>query len=487
MTGTWNGHNNMNIVKIIQQESKKYLNHVAIREAVSSFTYEQLFENVKDIAQKLRNEKIKKHARVALLCPEGAEYIILVLAILSLDAVAVPIHLNSSKKEIKRVIDEMKMEYFIFEETLYGSGEKYAPFFISYKKHSFVFQHLNGKLTEQKEFESLNPAFIRFSSGTTGKSKGVVISHESILERTDAADQVLKISSQDVILWVLSMSCHFVVTIILFLRRGATLILCEQSIPQGLVAGLSQQEITFIYAAPIHYQAMVRTVNINPNICSQVRMAVSTAVSLNEQIAKKFREKFGLEVSAAYGIIEIGLPFINNSGNPEFRLSVGKMLPGYDIYIEDQDVKGIGSVYLKGPGMFDAYFSPWQTRNQVLKDGWFKTGDLGRIDENGFLYLYGRLDQVINFMGMKIFTEEVKQVLESFPDIQEAFVYGEPHDSFGQIPKARIVLKSTKSQLDVDELRRFCYEVLAGYKVPKDFECIASLKKTVNDKIMMKQ
>ena len=477
----------MNIVKVIQQESKKYLNHVAIRETISSFTYEQLFENIKDISQKLENKEIKKYARVALLCPDGADYIILVLAILSLNAVAVPINLNSSKKEINRIIDEMKIEYFIFDETLYDSNEKHVPFFISYKKHSFAIQHLNKKLTEQNEFESLNPAFIRFTSGTTGKSKGVVISHESILERTDAANQVLKISSQDVILWVLSMSCHFVVSILLFLRRGATLVLCEQSMPQGLATGLSQQDITFIYASPIYYQAMVSFVNINPNACSQVRMAVSTAVSLNGKVAKEFREKFGFEVSIAYGIIEIGLPFINHSGNSEFRSSVGKMLPGYEIYIEDKDVKGIGSVYLKGPGIFDAYFSPWQIRNQALKEGWFKTGDLGRIDENGFLYLYGRSDQIINFMGMKIFAEEVKQVLESFPEIHEAFIYGEPHDSFGQIPKARIVLQSTKLPLDIDGLRRFCYEVLASYKVPKDFECVDSLKKTMNGKTMIEQ
>ncbi len=477
----------MNIVKVIQQESKEYLNHVAIKETVSSFTYEQLFENIKDISQKLENKEIKKYARVALLCPDGADYIILVLAILSLNAVAVPISLNSTKKEINRIIDEMKIEYFIFDETLYDSNEKHVPFFISYKKHSFAIQHLNKKLTEQIEFESLNPAFIRFTSGTTGKSKGVVISHESILERTDAANQVLKISSQDVILWVLSMSCHFVVSILLFLRRGATLVLCEQSMPQGLATGLSQQDITFIYASPIYYQAMVSSVNINPNACSQVRMAVSTAVSLNGKVAKEFREKFGFEVSTAYGIIEIGLPFINHSGNSEFRSSVGKMLPGYEIYIEDKDVKGIGSVYLKGPGIFDAYFSPWQIRNQALKEGWFKTGDLGRIDENGFLYLYGRSGQIINFMGMKIFAEEVKQVLESFPEIREAYVYGEPHDSFGQIPKARIVLQSTKLPLDIDGLRHFCYEVLASYKVPKDFECVDSLKKTMNGKTMIEQ
>ncbi len=477
----------MNIVRIIQQETNKYSDHIALREAVSSLTYAQLLENVIEIAEKLKSHDIKKYDRVALLCPEGMDYIILVLAILYLDAVAVPIHLNSSKTETKRIIEDMKIGYLICEETLFGSDEKYVPFLTSYQKYSFVIRGFNGKLTEQNEFESMNPAFIRFSSGTTGKSKGVVISHQSILERTDAADQVLKISSQDVILWVLSMSCHFVVTILLFLRRGATIVLCEQSLPQGLIVGLSQQEITFIYATPIHYQAMVRSENVNIDNCSQVRMAVSTAVSLNEQVAREFREKFGTEVSPAYGLIEIGLPCINHSGDPETRMSVGKLLPGYEIYIEDKDVNGIGPVYLRGPGMFDAYFKPWQNRYQVLKEGWFKTGDIGRLDENGFLYLCGRLDQVINFMGMKIFAEEVKQVLESFPGIHQAFVYGEQHDSFGQIPKARIVLESTKLQLNIDELRRFCYEVLAGYKVPKDFECVASLKKTKNDKIMIEQ
>jgi len=90
-------------------------------------------------------------------------------------------------------------------------------------------------------------------------------------------------------------------------------------------------------------------------------------------------------------------------------------------------------------------------------------------------------------MGMKIFAEEVRQVLESFPNIQEAFVFGEPHKSFGQIPKAHIVLELKTLQLDVDALRRFCYGILASYKVPKDFKCVTSLKKTMSDKVMMEQ
>ena len=477
----------MNIVEVIQQETKRYLNHIALREASTSLTYEQLFEKVKVFAHDLKTREIKKHARVALLCPEGTDYILLILAILSLDTVAVPIPFNASKDEIERILEEMKIEYFIFDKKLYTSDEKSTPFLVFQQKHTFVIQHLARKLKEQEEFESVNPAFIRFTSGTTGKCKGVVLSHETIIERTDAANPVLKINNRDVILWVLSMSYHFVVTILLFLRCGATILLCERAMPQGLITGLQQQKVTFIYAAPIHYLTMVQSDKITPVLCSQVRMAVSTTVNLNEQTAKTFREKFGFELSSAYGLIEVGLPFINHSGSPEHRQSVGTLLPGYECRLDDKDAHGVGTVYLKGSGMFDAYFKPWQSRKQVFKDGWFQTGDLGRFDENGFLCLLGRIGQVINFMGMKIFTDEVRQVLESFPDIQEAFVFGVPHVSLGQIPKARIVLASKKQQLDDDKLRRFCYKKLATYKVPKDFECVASLKKTLSDKMMMVQ
>ena len=121
----------MNIINVIQQESKRYLNHVALCEASASLTYEQLFELVKESAENLKAQEIKKHARVALLCPEGIDYIVLVLAILSMDAVAIPIPFNSSKKEIKRILEEMEIECFVFDEMLYIVDEKPATFFIS--------------------------------------------------------------------------------------------------------------------------------------------------------------------------------------------------------------------------------------------------------------------------------------------------------------------------------------------------------------------
>ena len=163
----------------------------------------------------------------------------------------------------------------------------------------------------ESEYYKINPAFIRFSSGTTGASKGVVLSHEAILERTDAADKGLRITSEDTVLWVLSMSFHFVVTILLFLRRAATIVLCSHDFPGSLVEGVAKHKGTFIYASPFHYNLLARSDLLSPGSLSNVRLAVSTAMQLPAAIAEQFSEKFGFELAEAYGIIEVGLPFIN--------------------------------------------------------------------------------------------------------------------------------------------------------------------------------
>jgi acyl-CoA synthetase (AMP-forming)/AMP-acid ligase II len=132
--------------------------------------------------------------------------------------------------------------------------------------------------------------------------------------------------------------------------------------------------------------------------------------------------------------------------------------------------------------MLDAYYSPWRGRDEILTDGWFKTGDLGKIDPDGFLTIVGREKDVINFVGMKIFAQEVESVLNQHPQVKESLLYGAVHAEYGQLPIAKIVVRHD-SDLDANDLRRFCYQRLAQYKVPKDFEFVDSLPKTASGKI----
>jgi len=473
-----------NIVETIQLERSAYLDKLAFVHGKRRVTYAELLTVVDTVSVELRKISVKAGNRVAFICEDSIDYVILSLAVLKLSAVIVPVPFASSKEEIQMVLKEVKVNFLIFERGVYVSRKAKRLKTKSCLDKEFLFLWRASGENPPAEFFNMNPAFIRFSSGTTGAYKGVVISHEAIIQRTDAADKGLRVTSDDTILWVLSMSFHFVVTILLFLRRGARIILTGNSFPDGLLTALKENRPNFIYASPIHYHLLARLETIPREELATVRIAVSTAVELPFEIAKMFRAKFGFELSQAYGIIEVGLPFINISQAVSKRGSVGRILPDYRIKLINQNNAHKGEICLKGKGFFSAYFSPWKSAREILDGSWFNTGDIGKIDNDGFLFILGRTKNLINFNGMKIFPAEVEFVLRRYALIQEALVYGLPHSEYGNLPVADIVLrKEHKKSFDAQDLRAFCYQYLAKYKVPKEFRCVEKLEKTLSGKL----
>jgi long-chain acyl-CoA synthetase len=473
----------MNIFGTIKQAVEGLGTKVAVIDGDTQITYDQLIVSAELVAETLRTNGVGRLHRVGLLCDDSIDYIITSLAILSLSAAIVPVSPEQTSEEIETVIERIDVDFLVAEPRLRQGG--YSDPLLSKGFIEKEFMIVKRTVTERPkaEYYRINPAFIRFSSGTTGMSKGVVLSHEAILDRTDAADRGLRITPGDTVLWVLSMSFHFVVTILLFLRRGATIVLCGRRFPETLIEGIAKHKGTFIYASPFHYNLLSRTDALTKDALKSVRLAVSTAMKLPEDIAGDFFTKFGFELTEAYGIIEVGLPFVRLSGGRDKRGSVGKPLPDYQIQLDRKDAGGVGLIRIKGKGMLDAYYSPWQGRDDILVDGWFTTGDLGRIDGDGFLFIVGREKDVINFIGMKVFAQEVEAVLNQHPQVKESLVYGASHAVYGQLPMAKIVLREGTGRLEVNDLRRYCYEHLAQYKVPKDYEFVDQLTKTASGKI----
>lgn len=470
----------MNIVEIIRSACADKLDRIAIVQEETRITYRQLFDRIDLLANKLTTLGVQRGRRVIFHSPDSIDYVVGALAILQAGGAVVPVPDSLTAAEIQDIITRMDGMGVLRqrEKKAEDIGLPHEPVDEVFYWHARI---ASGELDDR--CARLDAAFIRFSSGTTGQSKGVLLSHTSIAQRLSAANDGLKVTQEDVILWVLGMSHHFVVSILLFLRQGATIVIGHRQFPFSIIQAVNAHAVTLIYGSPVHLYLLAASDAVKAEALQQVRLAVSTAMKLPAPIARQFEGKFGFPPAQAYGIIEIGLPFVNPWTDDD---SLGKPLPAYALQIEQPDGQGVGQVLIRGQGMFDAYVFPWKTRDEVLKEGWFDTGDLGRLDDAGRLRLLGRSKSVIVCAGMKIFPEEVEEVIGLHPGVLASLVEGKAHEQFGQVPVARVQIKPGVSQPQevINQLRAHCMHRLTSYKVPVSFEMVDHLPRTPSGKLM---
>jgi long-chain acyl-CoA synthetase len=470
----------MNIVEVIRREAKPFRDKTAIIEGDRAITYMELLDQIGALSGILAEQGIAAGQRIALRCADGIDYVIGSLALLECGAAVVPVADSLTESEVRETIERIDVVGVLTQVTLPGlcGDERGKPIGDLFRWHSRT-----SRSEMDERCRTLGAAFIRFSSGTIGESKGVLISHRSVVERTDAANRGLAITERDVILWVLGMSHHFVVSILLFLRRGATIIVANRQFPFSVLDAVQKHPINFIYGSPVHYYLLACAGTISPDALKNVRLAISTSMKMPAEISESFFKKFGFAPAEAYGIIEIGLPFINTE--PGGHQTVGRILPDYQLRIVHPDQHGVGEVQIKGNGMFDAYCWPWRLRDECLVDGWFQTGDLGRVDESGRLSLLGRSKTVIVCAGMKVFPEEVEEVINSLPGVKESLVSGREHPQYGQTAVAQVVVNGNVDDPEavIESLRAHCCARLSSYKVPVEFTAVQSLPKTASGKL----
>lgn len=393
--------------------------------------------------------------RIGLRAPSGADYIVLALAILKAGACFVPIPQELTESEQSELIGRTALHAVLTVKN----AEEWI---------------LEAQSPPEVPW-GLNAAFIRFSSGTTARSKGVLITHETLLARITAANEGLRIGKEDRVLWVLPMAHHFAVSIILYLYHGATTILAPASDPAVMLRLAREHAATVMYGSPYHYAMLAG--QPDADALGSLRLAVSTAFALSTEVAELFRLKTGLHLTQGMGIIEAGLPILNLEHAAEKPASIGKPLPSFEVKLDD------GELMIRGPGLFDAYLSPWQPREAVLRDGWLPTGDIAEVDAEGCLFLKGRVRSVINVGGMKCFPEEVEAVLKSHPAVKAARVSGRAHPALGWVPVAEVIAEKGAESSLAGDLKKLCQQRLSAYKVPLTFSFVSELPLTASGKL----
>jgi acyl-CoA synthetase (AMP-forming)/AMP-acid ligase II len=451
-----------------------------------SLTFGAVAREADRVAAFLRAQGVERGQRIGLLAPNGMAYLPAAFGLLSADACLVPIASNLTPVEAREILDRVDVNGCLVwpEADRFPRVEARARL-SGGECDGFEFRWIQREAEAPAGFRGLNPAFIRFTSGTTAHSKGVVLSHEATAARVAASDRVLGFSEQDRILWVLPLAYHFAVTIVAYVRAGAQVLMCSDAKPRLMVEAIERHRATVLYASPLHFERMA---NLGPSSALRsLRVALSTSAPIAPSVMERFESAYGIRVGQAYGIIEAGLPCINPGTGDVPAASVGRPVPGYEVAVLSDEGErlssgAMGEIGLRGDGLFSAYYAPWTTREQISRDGWFLTGDIGVLDASGALHLKGRKKAVIFVAGLKFFPEEVEQCIDQFPGVRESRVFARPHPHLGEIPYAEIALGG--AAIDVEALKAHCNTRLSPYKVPLEFRIVDAVPRTPGGKIL---
>lgn len=471
------------VYKVLESAASLWPDNKAIIDELGTVSFSELYFEVEGLRSQLISRGIGSGQAVGMMAKNGRNFIIGIFAIVGTGACVMPMSHQLKREEVDEQIHNGQLSFIL--DDLSGVDPFGSSDLIDLNKGQ-IRVAMTGLFSSRFAPHVDQPAFMRFTSGTTGRAKGVLISQQSAIERIEGANEELQLGPQDVVVWVLPMAYHFVVSILLYVRYGATIAIARDFLPQSILESINTYKGTLLYASPMQIRLLAR-VEEEIQIPTMKRV-ISTSAAISTDACMDFYTKYKVPVSQAYGIIEIGLPIINFQKSLEFPNAVGHALPSYDVAILDDDYNPVedgklGHLAIKGKGMFDAYLNPPLTRVEVTQNGYFLTADFARKQADGLIVVEGRQKSVINVSGNKVFPEEVEGILESLPAIELAKISGVAHPLMGQIIQAEVVLKPGMS-VDVEAVLTYCRKRLSTYKVPQRLVVVDQLEMTKTGKIV---
>lgn len=471
----------------LAEAAQRWSDDIAVIEADRKISFFELFNAANAIAASLSTLSGLDGKGIGLMCGNSSHFVSALFGCSATGAVVMPVLPGTKPAEIENLFKESGIRFLLAQKkSMLNFSSSIEQRNIGYDFVLYIFKDIIPL-----EITSIFPgaAFIRPSSGTTGKSKGVVISHQAVFERTQAANDGLKLDHQSRILWVMPMAFHFVVSILLYVRYGACIIINDDFTAASMIGNANRNQATLLYASPLHYRLLAAEDGDKKFLT--LKTAVSTSAGLEPSVSAAFFEKYGLPVSQAYGIIEIGLPFLNTSASPKRSGSIGCALPQYRAAILDENLNELprgeqGAFAVSGPGMFSGYLWPVKQGKEILSGPWFLTGDIAAMDQDGYVFIKGRSKSMINVSGNKVFPEEVEAVLKMHEGVDEVRVYGGMHPVTGELVQAEIILHPGYL-IQAEDLISMCREHLAPYQVPQRIFFVNDIAKTGTGKVSRKK
>lgn len=480
----------MNIADHIERGCRDYPDHPALIFDGQEITYRECDQAASKAAGAFADAGVQAGDRVALFLPNMPEFALAYLGALKLGAVAVSINANLKLNEVEFILDDCGPRVAVTTPELREYLPSGALDRVFETGTSFDLALAGAApVTQARTMRPDDPAVIVYTSGTTGQPKGATLSHANVVLNIAAKRRYLGIRAEDRGLLFMPLYHCFGQNAVFnaFLQAGATVVLQRRFDLNHALESIARDGVTMFFGVPTVYSLLLD--HVNPAELSTVRYYFCAAAPLSVEIENRWAEKFSRPIHQGYGLTETS-PFASYNHLEEYRPgSIGTPIEGVEMKVVNPD-SGLdagpgeqGEIVVRGHNVMLGYWNrPEETAN-VIRDGWFHTGDIGRVDNDGYFFIDDRLSDMIISGGVNVYPAEIENVLYAHPSVAEAAVYGVPETLLGEQVCADIVLRSG-DRASESEIRTFCRERLAGVKVPALVRFVAEIPKGPTGKIL---
>jgi long-chain acyl-CoA synthetase len=509
----------LNLSVVLEDSAKRFAERAAVVLGGQRLTYAQVDAAANQVANLLVSRGINPGDKVALSCPNLPYFPVIYYGILKAGAVVVPLNVLLKGREIAYHLNDSDAKaYFCFQGTadLPMAAEGHAGFGqVPECEHFFLITadpaapspiegtetmgaalHGRSPVFETVPRAETDPAVILYTSGTTGQAKGAELSHSNLLLNALTCNRLFQSAEgTDTHLLVLPLFHSFGSTVNMNagFATAATLVLLPRFEAAAAVKLLEQENVTFFAGVPTMYWGLLNALSDGVDverIARNMRVAVAGGSSLPVEIIRAVKERFGVQILEGYGLSETSPVATFSDPNSEPRPgSIGIPIWGVEVKLIDESwntIEGpdeIGEIAIRGHNIMRGYYNRPEATAEVMKDGWFRSGDLGRRDKDGFYYIVDRAKDMIIRGGFNVYPREIEEVLMTHEAVSLAAVIGVPHDRHGEEVKA-VVIRNAGATITEDELVAWCKAEMASYKYPRIVTFVDSLPMTATGKLL---
>lgn len=491
----------LTLADLLRRALARSATRTALRVGDASWTYSDLDSMSDSLASGLSRLGIAQGDFVALYLKNSAEYVVADLAILKIGAIKVPLNEYQSASEAAYILQDTSAATLVAHQSLVAGLATVFAKHVSLPRIICVPEeacetprlphHWWDEVLENEPFAAADTspediALITYTGGTTGRPKGVVQRQASLAVNLWAHVTAGEIGASEVMLLATPLPHSAGYHLQAGLLQGSEIVLHGKFDPATFCSVIEQCKVTWTFLVPTMIYRLLDHLELAAQDHSSLRTVVYGAAPMSGAQLKRAIEKFGHCFIQLYGQTEcpnyITVLGKDDHRNPNLHESCGKAVPFVDLATSASDRKGLGEVIVRSPYMLSEYFDNPESTRLALKDGWLHTGDIGYINEEGYLFLKDRAKDMIISGGMNVYTSEVEQVIKRHPAVADAAVVGLPHEDWGEMVHA-VVETRNHDEVSEDALIDYCKGRLSTYKVPKTIEFRAALPLTAYGKV----